>query len=176
MPSNTGKTGQHKSPTLSPEERTSYQNAIDLIAAGNAEKATPLLNRLTQSYPGHFGSWLNLATAYYKQKKLPEAENALSKAKALNNTPETYNLTGLMNTEKGEYTAAEKNYLSAIGLKNNYAEAHYNLALVHDLYYQDLENAIIHYEKYLSIVENNDKSVTKWVAELKQKIKQKASK
>jgi len=162
---------------FTPDEQASYQNAINLISTGNEDKAIAALIRLSQSHPDHFGAKLNLATALYKQKKLNEASDALQKAKAINaNSPEAYNLAGLISIEKAEYTKAEKEYLAAIALKDNYADAHYNLALVYDLFFQDLENAVIQYEKYLLLVAGKDQVVDKWVAGLKQKIKRRGAK
>lgn len=162
--------------SLSEDDLKIYREAMSQITAGTPNKAKQSLQKLTQSNPGHFGSWINLATVSYNEKNLQEASMALEHAKAIDPNPaEIYNLAGLINVEKGEYNDAEKNYTAAITRNNNYAAAHYNLALLYDLYYQDMENAVIHYEKYLSLSDNTDKATSSWVNELKQKMKRKGA-
>lgn len=160
---------------LSAGEKAAYQDAVNNIKAGEADKAIGNLKKLTQAHPDFVGGWINLATAYYHSKKIDEAGSALENAKKLNpNLAEVYNLAGLLAVEKGEYTVAEKNYLSAIALKKDYAAAHYNLALVYDVFYQDIAKAISEYEQYLTFSGNTDKATISWVNELKAKLKRKA--
>lgn len=172
-------TPQEKQPTkssFSPAEVITYQEALANIQTGELDKAIPELNKLVQAHPAHLGATINLATALYKAKKLDEASRALNNAKKINpNIPEVYNLSGLIDVEKGEYNLAEKNYLAAIKGRKNYAEAHYNLALVYDIFYQDIGQAISQYEEYLTLTGNSDKATISWVAELKLKQKRKGS-
>lgn len=161
---------------LSSSEKSAYEDALSNMKAGETDKAISGLKKLTQSHPVFVDGWINLATVYYNNKKIEEANSALINAKKINpDLPEIYNLTGLLDVEKGEYQSAEKNYLSAITLKNNYAAAHYNLAIVYDVFYQDIGKAITEYEKYLTLTGNTDKSTISWVTELKAKLKRKAS-
>ncbi|HWV16198.1 MAG TPA: tetratricopeptide repeat protein [Cellvibrio sp.] len=160
---------------LSASEKAAYQDALNNIKAGEQDKASNSLKKLTQAHPDFVGGWINLATAYYHSKKMDDAGSALENAKKLNpNLAEVYNLSGLLAVEKGEYQAAEKNYLSAIALKKDYAAAHYNLALVYDVFYQDIAKAITQYEQYLALSGNTDKATISWVNELKAKLKRKA--
>ena len=172
-------TPQEKQPTkssFSPTEVITYQEALANIQSDELNKAISELNKLVQAHPAHSGAAINLATALYKAKKFDEASRALDNAKKINpNIPEVYNLSGLINVEQGEYTSAEKNYLAAIKARKNYAEAHYNLALVYDIFYQDLGQAISQYEEYLTLTGNSDKATISWVAELKLKQKRKAN-
>ena len=89
--------------------------------------------------------------------------------------PETLNLSGLLNVEKADYQAAEKDYLAAIALKKDYPAAHYNLANLYDVFYQDINKAIAHYEQYLALTDNADKNTISWVNELKAKLKRNAN-
>lgn len=164
-----------KQPTpLSASENAVYQEALSNMKAGDMDKASAGFKKVTQSHPDFIAAWINLASSYYTSKKIAEANSALTQAKNINpNLAEVQNLTGLLNVEKGEYQAAEKNYLAALALNKDYANAHYNLALVYDIFYQDINKAIPHYERYLALSGNSDKSTLSWVTELKAKLKRK---
>jgi Tfp pilus assembly protein PilF len=158
--------------TMTPAENKQYQEALTNIRSGEIEKATSALAKLNQAHPTDLGTAINLATAYYKNKKLDDASRVLDSAKKINaNIAEVLNLSGLIAVEKGEYNLAEKEYLAAIANKKNYANAHYNLALLYDLFYQDFAKAINQYEQYLALTGNSDKDIINWVAELKLKQK-----
>lgn len=156
---------------LSTAEQKNYQDALDAIKTGRADSAISTLTKITNNHPDHIGAWVNLANSYLIAKKIPEAENALAHTQTANPAiAEALNLQGLIEVEKGEYNKAEKSYLGAIKLKENYAFAHYNLALLYDVFYQTPEQAIPHYERYLALSGENDKNTKNWIAELKQKI------
>jgi Flp pilus assembly protein TadD len=158
--------------TLTPAENKQYREALANIKSGELEKATSALTQLNQAHPTDLGTAINLATAYYKNKKLDDASRVLDSAKKINaNTAEVLNLSGLIAVEKGEYNLAEKEYVAAIANKKNDANAHYNLALLYDLFYQDFAKAITQYEQYLALTGNSDKDTLNWVAELKLKQK-----
>ncbi len=177
-------TPNEKQPTKSTFNQTevvAYQEALKILQAseldaGRLDKATLELTKLAKAHPTHPGAAINLVTALYKSKEIDEASRALDNAKKINaNIPEIYNLSGLIDVEKGEYNSAEKNYLAAIKIKKSYAEAHYNLALVYDIFYQDFGSAINQYAEYLTLTGNSDKAVIDWVAELKLKQKRKGN-
>jgi tetratricopeptide (TPR) repeat protein len=66
---------------------------------------------------------------------------------------------------------AEKGYKEALQLREKYPAAHYNLGLLYDTYYQDVDRAIVHYDRYLELSDGSDKKTQSWVDELKQKVK-----
>jgi len=161
-----------KGADLNADEQKSYLDALEAIKADEADKAVPPLVKIVQSHPEHLGAWINLSNAYLKGLKISDAENSTARAKAINpNVPEIFNLQGLISVQKGDYGNAEKNYLQAVKLKDNYATAHYNLGLLYDIYYQDLDRAIVQYDRYLELSDGTDKKTLGWVTELKQKVK-----
>jgi Tfp pilus assembly protein PilF len=165
-------TSATKGVELSADEQKSYQDALEAIKTDEADKALQPLVKIVHSHPEHLGAWINLSNAYLKGLKINDAENAVARAKALNpKVAEIYNLQGLINVQKGEYGNAEKNYLQAIQLKDNYAATHYNLGLLYDMYYQDIDRAIVQYDRYLELSDGTDKKTSGWVTELKQKVK-----
>lgn len=156
---------------LNASEQKSYQDALEAIKAGRSDSAISALTKITSNHPDHLGAWINLANSYLIAKKINDAENALAHVQTMKPAiAEALNLEGLIDVEKGEYNKAEKSYLGAIQLKENYAFAHYNLALLYDVYYQTPDQALPHYERYLELSGDTDKNTKNWIAELKQKI------
>jgi len=157
---------------LSTDEQKTYQDALEALKADNADKAISSLVKIANNHPNHIGAWINLAHAYLTKTKINEAESAAAHAKSINpKVAEIYNLQGLIAVQKGEYANAEKSYLQSIQLKANYPASHYNLGLLYDMYYQDIDHAVIEYERYLELSDGTDKKTVGWVTELKQKIK-----
>ena len=74
----------------------------------------------------------------------------------------------------GHYKQAEAQYLAAIKLDAACASCHYNLALLYDLYYQDLGKAIGQYQAYLDHITNTDEDTQAWIEELKRNLARKA--
>lgn len=158
--------------SLTPAETKTYQGALANIQKGDAEKAVKSLDKLAQAHPQHVGLWINLAVARYENNQIKEAADALAHAKKIHgDIAEIHNLSGLIAVKQGEYPAAEKEYQAAIKLKKNYADAHYNLALMYDIFYQDIAKAVEHYEQYLTLVNGDDKETSTWVEELKLTLK-----
>lgn len=153
---------------LTPAEKKSYEQALSQLSSEKFEKAEKTLSKLAQSHPGNAGLWINLANACYQSNQLDKANTAVKHAQKLNaNTPEFYNIAGLVAVANGDYKGAEKHYLSALKLNNNEANTHYNLALLYDVFYQDIRSAITHYEQYLALDHQDDEETTNWLEELK---------
>lgn len=153
---------------LTPAEKKSYEQALAQLSAEKFEQAEKTLHKLAQNNPGNAGLWINLANASYQNNQLEKANTAVQHAQKLKaNTPEFYNIAGLVAVANGDYQTAEKQYLSALKLNNNEASAHYNLALLYDVFYQDIRRAITHYEQYLALNNQEDEETMNWLEELK---------
>ena len=153
-------------------EQRDYARALKQLSAGEAEKAEKTLSKLSRSHSSHMGLWINLANARYQTNNFTAATDALTQAKTINaKAAEIYNLSGLIAVEQQDYKTAESLYLKALSLNKNYANAHYNLALVYDIFYQDISNALIHYQQYLALIPEGDAATSSWVEELKLSLK-----
>ncbi len=153
---------------LSPAEQKSYGQALSQLSNGKSEKAENILVKLTDAHPGNLGLWINLANAAYQNNHLDLAEKALNHAQPLQpNVAEYYNISGLVAVARGKYKEAEKHYIAALKLNDNEANAHYNLALLYDVFFQDIRNAIPHYERYLALINQADEETANWLEELK---------
>jgi len=158
-----------KTAPLAEKDRTAYTNALAELEKGNAKEAAAALTKIANANPGYLNVWINLATANYKLKDLEATKRAIVQAHQLQPTSaEINNIRGLISTEEGRYKDAEQLYLAALKLDPKNANTHYNLALLYDIYYQDLPQAISHYESYLSLSNQKDEQTEAWRDELKQ--------
>ncbi len=112
----------------------------------------------------------NLATLGYlkfKQAKYDEALDALSRAAKLDpGNPEIQNYLGVTLSNKGLRSQAEAALRKAIGLNPNYADAHYNLAVIYIGQTPPLvELARWHYQKSLQSGHPHTPELEKMLAE-----------
>ncbi len=157
-----------QSGVLPASELENYLQAIQLIDRREYKPAEKLLVKLGKRYDSITGVWANLAVAYYHQDEFDKAGNAALRAYALNpDDAEIQNLMGLLAVRQGKFRDAEAHYKRALELKKDFANAHYNLALLLDIYYQDIASAYEHYNRYLSLTGGQDKETANWVEQLK---------
>ncbi|MFQ5981897.1 MAG: tetratricopeptide repeat protein, partial [Woeseiaceae bacterium] len=83
--------------------------------------------------------------------------------------PVVLNQLGMLLRRQGKFVEAEAAYLKAVTASPDYALAHYNLGVLNELYFQRLDAALQHFERYQEI-EGEDKQVTKWIADLKRRL------
>jgi tetratricopeptide (TPR) repeat protein len=160
-----------KSTPLAAKDSAVYSSALANFEKGNVKAAATALTKITQDNPGYFDGWINLAIANYQLKDLAAAKRALAHAQQLQATSaQLNNIRALISTEDGQYKDAEQLYLASLKLEPKNANTHYNLALLYDIYYQDLPQAVAHYESYLALSSQKDEETEAWTAELKQKL------
>jgi tetratricopeptide (TPR) repeat protein len=158
-----------KAAPLAEKDRAAYNNSLTDLEKGNTQQAAALLTKIANSNPGYLDAWINLAIANYKLKDIDAAKRAIVQAHKLQPTSaEINNIRGLISAEEGRYKDAEQLYIAALKLNPKSASTHYNLALLYDVYYQDIAQAISHYESYLSLSSQKDEETEAWTDELKQ--------
>lgn len=158
-----------KAAPLAQKDRAIYTNALTALEKGNAKEAAASLTKIANANPGYLDAWINLASANYQLKDLEATKRAIAHAHKLQPTSAAINnIRGLISAEEGRYKEAEQLYLAALKLEPKNPSTHYNLALLYDIYYQDLTQAISHYESYLSLSSQKDEATEAWVDELKQ--------
>lgn len=123
---------------------------------------------LIQFHPELGGPHANLGVIYRQAGKLPEAVAALEQAtRASPRQPVYFNQLGITYRMQGQFAKAREAYERAIDLDASYAAPVLNLAILHDLYLWDPKRAAEHYDRYLALTPGGDATVTKWVADLK---------
>ena len=149
------------------EELAIYQDAIIALNDGDLGKAEQLFLEMSTRQPNLSGPWANLALIQVKKGNLALADSYVKNALDKNSTmPQALNLSGYLAQRQGDINQAKSYYLQAITQKSDYALAHYNVALIYDVYLQDIEAAISHYQLYLSHIEQKDKATEDWLENL----------
>ena len=73
-----------------------------------------------------------LGIVYYRQAKYDDALTELTRSLGINSkSPTAHNYLGITASQKGWQEAAEKELLEAISENPNYADAHFNLAVIY---------------------------------------------
>jgi tetratricopeptide (TPR) repeat protein len=149
------------------EEIALYGKAISLLNDNQLDQSEQILQTLTTKRPELAGPWINLALINIKKNELDKAQlninQALSRDPSL---PQAFNMLGYIEKQKGNISKAVSDYQQAIEKKPDYAIAHYNLALLYDIYLQDIPDALEHYKRYQELTNNQDKKTADWITEL----------
>ena len=160
--------GENQNTQSSVQELQLYKSAIIALNNNELDKAEQLFITISARQPNIAGSWANLALISIKKSDLTQAEFYAKTALAKNaNMPQALNLSGYLAQKKGEINKAKSYYLSAISHKSDYALAHYNVALLFDIYLQDIAKAIEHYQFYLAYSKKKDENTENWLEGLK---------
>lgn len=150
------------------QAQAAFDQARRALRAGRIDEAERGFRAVADKHPELGGAQANLGLIYRQQGKLPEAVAALEKAvKASPKQPVFYNQLGVTYRHAGQFAKAKDAYERAIALDPNYAAPHLNLGILNDLYLRDNQRALEMYTRYLVLSPSGDATVTKWLAEIK---------
>jgi tetratricopeptide (TPR) repeat protein len=152
--------------------RSEYFVALAEMKSGNLEGALSIFKTLSTLYPLLSGPVVNQGIILRKQGKLKDAKKILQDAlfKKYQN-PYLLSELGAINRDLGNFKQAKQAYLSAIRIEGAYANAHYNLGVLADLYLHDPELALKEFKAYQALQEKPNKKVKGWIKELARRIK-----
>ncbi len=155
---------------LSSEDLTNYKKALYALKNNEYGDSEKLLQNVIERHPDLAGPHANLGLIYYKMEKYSQSTKSLKKTLSLNpKNPYAYNILGLISKNKGDLSNSKKYFLLAIKYKKDYAKAHYNIALLYDIYFQEIKESIYHYNEYLKIINIKnikDEKTNSWVKQL----------
>lgn len=153
---------------IPPAAQRAFDDARRAMRAGRMEEAERGFKSVVQFHPDLGGPHANLGVIYRQANKLPEAVAELELAvKASPRQPVYFNQLGITYRLQGQFAKAREAYERAIDLEPNYAAATLNLGILSDLYLWDGKRALELYDRYLALTPGGDATVTKWVADLK---------
>jgi len=157
-------------PTMDEASRRDFDRAVAMLKDQNYEQAIELLEKVIERSPGVTAPYIDIAIAYRHIGKPERAEEHLQTALTLfPGHPVACNEYGLLYRKSGRFTEARAMYEQAIEGFPEYYPAHKNLGILCDLYLNDPECALDHYEIY-SIARPDDTQVTLWVADLRARL------
>ncbi len=162
-------------------EREQYNVLLEEQAYPFEEKATEMyvLNAQRAS-TGLYDPWVQrsfealrelLPVRFGKTERGDSAQSGAGVANAAS-TPaqvqaQALNQRGIAQRQAGAFAAAREAYEQALALDADYASAILNLGILQDLYLGDARRAQGLYERYLALQPQGDATVSKWLAEIK---------
>jgi tetratricopeptide (TPR) repeat protein len=159
-----------ESRVIPPQVQTLYEQAVASMAAGDDMDASLRFQEFLLQYPDYSGAHVNLAIIHARNGDDAAVEASITDALILDPLqPQALNQLGMLLRRQGNFEAAENAYLKAVTADPDYALAHYNLGVLNDLYFQRLDAALQHYERYQEIA-GEDKLVMRWIADLKRRV------
>lgn len=161
-------------PVVDSQWRQAYEHALGLMLANRPAEAERELTALAERQPKLAGPYANLGILYFRAGRAADAVKVLEHAIELNPRAAYYNELGMVHRTEGRFDAAEQAYRRALELDPDYAYAHLNLGILYDLYFQQPDRALPHYERYRALVPGEAGTVEKWIADLKRRTSQAA--
>ena len=153
------------------EVRDEFGKAVGLLNEEKYPEAIILLEDVTGKTAKFTAPYINLGIAYARSGDLKKAEENLNKALAINpRHPVALNELGLVYRKTGRYQKAREVYQSVLDIYPEFLPARQNLAVLCDIYLQDLSCALSEYQEYLKRVPD-DKKMKIWVADVKSRMK-----
>jgi Flp pilus assembly protein TadD len=153
--------------SIPPEVQLSHDRAVALMRAERYREAVEVLKTLVTGGHGFPGPYLNLGIAYLALGEDKPAQEALARAIELDPaSPVAYNQMGILQRRAGRFQEAREAYQKALAVHPEYANAHLNLGILCDLYLQNRDCALEHYQRYQALSGGEDKQVSLWLADL----------
>ena len=157
-------------PVVPPAFSDAYDRAIEAARQGQYPQALQGFENLAAHQPFYSGPWVNEGLIYLHQKRYDEAQKVLHTAISINDAnPYAWDALGTALRHLGHFEEARHAYQRALQLDNNYARAHFNYAVLAELYLQDLPLALRHYMRYQALQIQPDPAVARWIVDLKRR-------
>lgn len=153
-----------------------YELAISTARAGQTNESIDFFRQLIAIAPEYPHAHTNLGLLMLQQKQPQEAKaEFLTAIEQDKKDAIAYNHLAIIERQNGLFNEARSHYLEALQIDPDYANAHLNLGILLDIYLQQLDDALAHYQKFQALTDAKDETVTKWIADLERRIQKKAA-
>ena len=157
-------------PQMDEASRRYFERAVAMLNDKEYGQAIDLLEKVIEQSPGVTAPYIDMAIACKQVGKLEQAEEHLKTAlRMFPEHPVACNEYGLLYRKTGRFAEARAIYEKALSSFPDYYPVHRNLGILCDLYLNDLECALEHYEIY-SEAWPEDKQVKSWIADLRARL------
>jgi len=147
-----------------------FERALLEMKKGNLDGALSQFRQLSSQYPALAGPVVNQAIILRKKGQLDAAHKLLQDGLMTHGrNPYYLNQLGIYSREMGQFKKAQASYESAIRIDENYAKAHYNLAVLADLYLHDPALALREFQTYQKLLPAPDEKVAGWIKEIERR-------
>ncbi len=154
-----------------------FQRGIRFLAQDKVQKAKTLFETLRNDYPGVSVFHLNLGVVYKRLGRLEDAMHAYRQAISIaaqsssGDYAEAYYNLAIVLREQGLFKEAEAAYLRSLSINPDFQDAHFNLAVLYDLYLNEPTRGIHHYQRHLALKKEADEEINIWIAALEKRLK-----
>lgn len=153
-----------------------YAQAVSALKRGDTDAALDLLLTVSRDAPDKPFVFTNLGLAYFELQQDEQALEAFQQAVSRNSRDAVaYNHLGVLQRRQGAFEAARQSYQRALEIDSNYALAHLNLGILFDIYLQNLEPALRHYQRYQALIGAENEQVSGWITDLERRLQPAAS-
>lgn len=116
------------------------------------------------------GPQVNLALVYLASGRTAEGEAALKAAAQRwpDFAPAQFQL-GVWLSDRGQFKDADRAFAAALAADPDYGPAHYDRGIINELYLQNLQVALTHYEAYQGLQATPDPEVARWITDLRRR-------
>lgn len=147
--------------------RKDFEEAVLLLKEEDYHNAIEILEKVIEQSPGVTAPYINLGIAYQKIDDQEKAEKQfISALELFPGHPVASNQYGLLLRKKGKFNEARNIFEQALAVYPSYYPVHRNLGILYDLYLNDSEKALEHYEIYYEYVPE-DAKVKIWIVDLR---------
>lgn len=155
---------------LNDASRRDFESAVTMLHEAVYDKAIELLKKVIEQSPGVTAPYINLGMAYQHTGQPEQAEAQFKAALQLvPGHPVACNQYGLLLRKTGRFEEARKIFEQALERFPDYYPVYKNLGILCDLYLNDLESALAHYESYSQAMPE-EAQVKLWIADLRNRL------
>ena len=156
---------------LTSEQKEAFSQARKNWAEDDLGTAWRLLKELRSERPDHPDLLANSAIVALARKQDTVAQALFRETLKVDpgHRVASNNLALLLKDE-GEFAEARKVLIRALEQSPTDPTLHYNLAVIYELYLQDLDKALRHYHRFQQLSEEPDQKVAGWIADLERRV------